>query len=68
MKLIFSKAGRYKSGADTVVVSQEDVDKKIPVEIFDVNAIRFCDAGRAKRFKAVTVEPKPVKPAPKPKS
>lgn len=47
MKLIFKEAGKYKSGAKVVIVTENDIEKEIPIEIDGKNSQNYVDLGRA---------------------
>lgn len=49
MKIIFTKAGKYKNGIRTVEISNEDVKTEKVFEIVDKNALSYIDARKAQR-------------------
>lgn len=58
MKVIFKKAGKYRSGANVVEASEADVESKKVFIVDDTNALEFIDVNKAVRAD----KPKPVDP------
>ena len=57
MKIVFLKAGKYKSETTVVEISQAHVESKKVFNIYTENALRFIKVKKAVEY----IEPEPVK-------